>query len=269
MKKTTLLLSAAVLAATLLPQNVNADPPVAPITWEPAKNITGDSDVSTLGTLLYAYNIGAAGVASTTVNGVHFSSFAFPPDQSNQTVTVGDLTFTENPGLLISSNLLSSVSGNFSSLSSDYQTLLGTGGSADQGGTIGATLGGLTVGQNYLIQWWSNDSALLYGGFFAQTEASQDGNPSTVTLDSNLPNSMGGLGQYAIGTFTATDSFVNFNLNGIGGLPLINAFQIRDVTSAAVPEPGQVAASLLLLAGIGGYVWLKRRKPAKSEAPAA
>jgi T5SS/PEP-CTERM-associated repeat protein/autotransporter-associated beta strand protein len=33
--------------------------------------------------------------------------------------------------------------------------------------------------------------------------------------------------------------------------------------SAAVPEPGQVAASILLLAGIGGYVWLKRRRPAK------
>ena len=30
-----------------------------------------------------------------------------------------------------------------------------------------------------------------------------------------------------------------------------------------VPEPGQVAASLLLLAGIGGYGFLKRRKAAK------
>jgi len=37
--------------------------------------------------------------------------------------------------------------------------------------------------------------------------------------------------------------------------------------SAAVPEPGQVA-SLLLLAGIGGYVFVKRRKAAKT-APAA
>jgi hypothetical protein len=39
------------------------------------------------------------------------------------------------------------------------------------------------------------------------------------------------------------------------------------VTSAsapsAVPEPGQAAASLLLLAGIGGYVFVKRRKAAK------
>lgn len=33
--------------------------------------------------------------------------------------------------------------------------------------------------------------------------------------------------------------------------------------SAAVPEPGQVAASLLLLTGIGGYIFLKRRKAAK------
>ncbi len=39
-------------------------------------------------------------------------------------------------------------------------------------------------------------------------------------------------------------------------------------SSAAVPEPGQVAASLLLLGGIGGYVFLKRRKAAKSAAPA-
>lgn len=32
---------------------------------------------------------------------------------------------------------------------------------------------------------------------------------------------------------------------------------------AAVPEPGQVAASLLLIAGLGGYVVIKRRKAAK------
>ena len=38
--------------------------------------------------------------------------------------------------------------------------------------------------------------------------------------------------------------------------------------AAAVPEPGQVAASLLLLAGIVAYVWTKRRKAAKSASAA-
>ena len=36
-----------------------------------------------------------------------------------------------------------------------------------------------------------------------------------------------------------------------------------DVASAAVPEPSTIASSLLLLAGIGGYVAMKRRKTAK------
>ena len=34
------------------------------------------------------------------------------------------------------------------------------------------------------------------------------------------------------------------------------------------PVWDQATASLLLLAGIGGYVWLKRRKAAKAAAPA-
>ncbi len=41
------------------------------------------------------------------------------------------------------------------------------------------------------------------------------------------------------------------------------------VGPTGVPEPGQVAASLLLLTGIGGYVFLKRRKAAQAATPAA
>ncbi len=260
-----LFLSAILFSAHLASQSAHAG---SSITWGSAQNITGDSDVSTLGTLLYAYNIGETGVASTTVNGVPFSSFAFPPNWSSQTVTVGNVTFTEDPGLLFSSNSLGSVSGNFSSLSSDYRALLGTGGSADNPGTIRATLGGLTVGQDYLVQWWSNDS--FPTGSFDSTVAGWTFFNFTpeVTLDTNTAGAAGGLGQYVIGTFTATDTSVIFDLQGQGGLPLINAIQVRN-TTAAVPEPGQVAASLLLLCGIGGYVWLKRRKPAKAEASAA
>jgi hypothetical protein len=38
--------------------------------------------------------------------------------------------------------------------------------------------------------------------------------------------------------------------------------------ASAVPEPGQIAASLLLLGGIGGYVFWNRRKAAKVAAAA-
>ena len=34
------------------------------VTWGTATGITGDSDVSTNGTLIYAYNLGASGVTS-------------------------------------------------------------------------------------------------------------------------------------------------------------------------------------------------------------
>jgi hypothetical protein len=267
MKKTTLLLSAAVLAATLLPHTLFA-PPIATPTWGAAQNITGDSDVSTLGSLLYAYNIGASGVAGTTVNTVPFTAFVFPELTSN-TATMGDVTFTENPSNLNAYNFLGSGSGSFAALSSGYQALLGSGGSAGAPTTITVELGGLTTGQDYLVQWWSNVS-VLSGGTFQQTIAS--GNPSSVTLDSNPTYTEGALGQYVIGTFTAISPFATFDLSGTGigeAFPLINAIQVRNITSAAVPEPGQVAASILLLAGIGGYVWLKRRKPAKAEAPAA
>ncbi len=54
-----------------------------------------------------------------------------------------------------------------------------------------------------------------------------------------------------IGNYGFDISAINGVSSGGGGDP------------AAVPEPGQVAASLLLLAGIGGYVFMKRRKTAK------
>lgn len=56
------------------------------------------------------------------------------------------------------------------------------------------------------------------------------------------------LGDFAVGTWP---TFISVNPNDIAP------------SSSAIPEPGQVAASLLLLSGIGGYVFLKRRKAAK------
>lgn len=72
------------------------------------------------------------------------------------------------------------------------------------------------------------------------------------------------------GLFNINTAATNGTGGWIGSLP--SSFQVVTLGntnnlylyaapgSAAVPEPGQIAASLLLLAGIGGYVWLKRRK---------
>ena len=257
-------LSVALLATALFPHAAHA---FSTVTWGSAQNISGDSDVSTLGSLLYAYNAGDSGVTATTVNGVTFSPYVFPSN-GNTTTTTGNVTFTESPDILLSFDNLNSVSAPFSNLSLNYQSLLSSGGSAGALGTITASLGGLTVGRDYLFQWWTNDSS--NAPWLASTEsiASNLPSPTTVTLDANTSNASGGTGQYVIGTFNALGTSRNISLNGIGGLPLINAFQIRDVTSAAIPEPRQVAASLLLLAVIGGYVFLKRRNAAKPAASA-
>lgn len=66
-------------------------------------------------------------------------------------------------------------------------------------------------------------------------------------------------------------------LNSIVGIGSVNSatptsfsptFSTAYAAPSSVPEPGQVAASLLLLSGIGGYVFLKRRKAAKSASAA-
>jgi hypothetical protein len=260
-RSASILLSAILFSALLASRSAHA---MSPITWGSAQNITGDSDVSTLGTLLYAYNIRGPGGDSHTVNGVSFSPFQFPENFSpnSNTVTVGDVTFVTGNNLLHSNSM--GGQGSFSSLSNQYQHVLGTGGFSNAS-QLRATLGGLTVGQDYLVQWWTNDSTFIYGNFDS-TAAGWEffGFNPEVTLDANTAGATGGLGQYAIGTFTATGTSVILDLQGQGGYPLINAIQVRNIPSAAVPEPGQVAASLLLLAGIGGYVWLKRRKAAKA-----
>ena len=83
-------------------------------------------------------------------------------------------------------------------------------------------------------------------------------NPTTVQ-----GNEGNGVLQFA-GTFSSVSWTVpNDELYMVYNIGITNV-------SASVPEPGQVAASLLLLGGIGGYVFLKRRNTAKpSASPAA
>src|SRR6185503_7378361 len=97
--------------------------------------------------------------------------------------------------------------------SSAYQELLSTGITS-----IGLIFGPLTIGNKYEFQWWNNDSAVA-SNF---TETADDGNGNTITLNSNSTSAVGGLGQYAVGTFTADATFPEISFTGSG---FINGFQ--------------------------------------------
>jgi len=226
----------------------------APITWASPQTVSGDGDVATTGTLLYAYNIGIAGVGSTTVNGVTFSPLAFPT--SSQTITSGSVTFTESPGLLAGYNNLGSIQAPYANLSSAYRSLLDSGGSANVAATITTTLGGLTAGQEYLLQWWSSNAANSSGFEGATLKFTTAAATNSVQLNANTGSTPGGLGQYAIGTFTASGTTQQFTLDApLFGTtnPLISGFQVR-----AVPEPATCVMALAGLVGCG--VALRRRR---------
>lgn len=241
-----------------------AQPALADITWGAATNISGDSDVDTTGTLVYAYNVGSTSSATAqTVNGVSFQPFVILNNLSSS-FTTGQVTISEFPGYLASDLNVGSGTTPFSGLSASYRGLLASEVYASQFGDIRVDLGGLTPGTEYRLQWWTNDSAMtpyLPGsGRYLFENTFSSGSTSSVTLDSNTSNVIGGLGQYVIGTFTASDTTARFTLTGSGTgldqLPLLNAFQIR-----AVPEPSTYALALAGLA-CGGLSMRRRRKAA-------
>ena len=110
----------------------------------------------------------------------------------------------------------------------------------------------LTVGHQYEFQWFAS-----FSGPGSLLHASTAG--STVTLNDNVTNTEGGLGQYAIGTFTAdaASQLITFTSVGVGSqTALVNGFQLRDF--GVVPEPtGFVTA--FLCAGVAA---LRRKRVA-------
>ncbi len=69
-----------------------------------------------------------------------------------------------------------------------------------------------------------------------------------------------GYGYYSMSTWNESISAYDATYFGNYGFDISSVSGGGGGGTSAVPEPGQVATSLLLLTGIGGYVFLKRRK---------
>jgi hypothetical protein len=240
---------------------------VPAIAWGSAQNVSGVSDVDTTGTLLYGYQFSTSLTGTTTVNGVQFQPFNVPLETTSG--TVGDVTLTavsQSPynAVFYSTNSDTSPSNPFAALPAEYQSLLGSSVTSSAfdigfGQPMSIQLGGLTSGKEYRVQIWSSSAS-----WWSPTQTLALGSPN-VTLSSNISGTSGGVGQYAIGTFTAVGSSQTITLQGLDmydpgyQFPLMNALQVREIQ--AVPEPSTYAMALAGLA-CGGYSMFRRRKRA-------
>ena len=233
MKLTHMLAAVALVALTFSAE-------AALVTWGAPQTISGDSDVVTTGTFIAAANFGPTGVSGTTINGVTFDPLP---------LIGGTTTTTSQP------------------LSSAYLTLLNSALLLSADTPVTVTLGGLTIGKNYLFQAWVNNSgrdfSLFSRGNFPTTLSDGLGNDVSLYAgdngsgtgpgDSNLPSV---LGEYVVGTFTADATFQNFFVSSAEIPGVINGFQFRQLAPASVPEPGTALAGVML-AGCAG---LRRRR---------
>jgi len=233
------------------------------INWGSATNIVNQNDVDTTGTLFASANFYQTGTATgggnVTVNGVQFDGFggsslpaAPTATPGPSTLTVGNITLTGTSNEANYGNLLAAaVYGGPAS----YNGLLNQGAYLYNGtttGTMGFSIGGLTPGAEYLIQYWVQDGRNIPAVWTRTTIV------GGVTLDFNVGNTSGGFGQYVTGTFTADSATQAFNaVAGNGGVAQANAMQVRMV---AVPEPTQMVFAAGVGAALGAWRLRKLRR---------
>ena len=212
------------------------------ITWGTAQNISGDSDVATNGTFNRAYIFGNI---PWTVNGVTFGSFTGNVSGDTMSFPNQDGAFGDGvPGTP------------YRSLSNEYQNLLYYGAWVSSA-TASFTLNSLIAGYEYQVQIFANDSRVAgFGRSMALTG-------SSTVLDYNTTEAVGGVGQFAIGTFTADSISQELFFSSPTETPQLNGLSLR-VT--AVPEPTSLSMIAFGAIAIAGHALLRRRRHSYSKA---
>ena len=124
---------------------VSASAHAALIYWETPRTIAGGSDVSTQGKQVFGRNIGlASGNPNAVVNGVDFGY-----NNPNWSVTYSESGWSGNFPANATSQTFSGPD------AANYTSVLNTG--RFGGASASFTLGNLTLGAEYLIQFWVDD----------------------------------------------------------------------------------------------------------------
>ncbi|BDS06469.1 hypothetical protein NT6N_15090 [Oceaniferula spumae] len=233
-------------------------------------DVVSETDVSTQGTLIKAYNFttlaGANPVASSTANGVDFLHVTMGSGNDNLRSGTTELSYLDGrPSNITTSHGAYGTGG----LSGGYGELMNSAiyrnGTTSTGFQFG--LGNLAAG-TYELQIWISDtrtagfnrsaSLSLTTGVNLQTNTTFSSGTQNLgnlgTIDYNVGDTVGNLGQYITARFELTGSENGLVINGTASganHQQINAFQLR-----AVPEP---SSSLLLLAGALGLSLRRHR----------
>jgi autotransporter-associated beta strand protein len=204
------ILLGALMASTMIAR-------AASVTWNTPVTITGDTDVSTTGALVYAYCWSGT---STTVNGVSFTGTTSTSSGGANVALTG-----------IGNNTTSFNGSGSASFSTSYQNML-TG--ADWNGSASASIifNNLTVGHIYVAQFWVGDWRSYNT---SRNETIKGSLSDNITPTLNYQVGASGSGSFVIGTFTASATTQTFTLTPSGSSPSvqINALQLRDFTAAA------------------------------------
>ena len=223
------------------------------VTWSSPQTIFDHHDVSTAGTLVVANNLGTFGNASATVNGVTFTPFA--TSTISNTNTAGNVTLSASSAIVgNNSDFGDELVAPFATLTDDYKALLRSGSFAFAATfpppTISMELKSLTPGAQYQFQWWAHESEPSSFDPFAPPPPANPATTATsgvnsVTLE-RRGNLAGSVGQFALGVFTATSATQSITFNGSDAKTLLSAFQLRQLSTPAVPEPGTALFGLAL-----------------------
>lgn len=208
----------------------------ASITWGTPATIAGDTDVSTTGTLLSAYSFYNGG---GTLNGVTFAN--------GSGTTMGTYFQLSTAGSTYSSFGTGAAGTPYGNLTSACQNLVKNGRYGVKNATV--TLKNLTVGRQYAVQMWCNDSRAPSGSPPAGATVSLTSGTNVANLRINTTNAAGGVGQYTIGTFVADSATQTFTVGSNWAADAyINAIQLRDLGVATFSTAGYWN-------GTGGATW--------------